>query len=199
LVASDDKADAGLVPERRHDAVELDAGQAEYDAHAFPVELLHERLTAGHPRHLIAPLECGPPRRPSGSTRLGAPVERAPELVQVVVVMPGDHAHELVDGPPAARIEMDAAALPPAGAERGAPTAPRVAGARTPRPSWTRQDPRERLEVLRVGLEPADAVVVDRLHHRVVDGCRDTHAQALPADVTVEVIDLRPPSAEHVL
>src|SRR5213594_3626384 len=65
LVASDDKADARLVPERGHRAVELDAGQAEYDAHAFSVELLHERLAAGHPCHLIAPLECGQPRRPS--------------------------------------------------------------------------------------------------------------------------------------
>src|SRR2546426_5300817 len=67
--SSDDKADAGLVPERRHRAVELDAGQAEHDAHAFPVELLHERLAAGHPRHLIAPLECGQPRRRPWSAR----------------------------------------------------------------------------------------------------------------------------------
>src|SRR5437867_3507635 len=57
LMARDDKADARLVPERGHGAVELDAGQAEYDAHAFSVELLHERLAAGHPCHLIAPLE----------------------------------------------------------------------------------------------------------------------------------------------
>src|SRR5207245_9257275 len=82
---------------------------------------------------------------------------------------------------------------------RGAPTAPRVAGARTPRPSWTRQDPRERLEVLRVGLEPADAVVVDRLHHRIVDGRRDTHEPALPAAVAGAVIDLRLASADAVL
>src|SRR5207244_1873716 len=99
-------------------AASVHAGQRDHDARASPVERRAARLAAGHPRHLIAPLECGPPRRPSGSTRLGAPLERAPELVQVVFVVPGDHAHELVDSPPAARIEVDAAARPLAGAER---------------------------------------------------------------------------------
>src|SRR2546428_2685331 len=70
---------------------------------------------------------------------------------------------------------------------------------RTPRPSGARQDPREGLEVFRVGLEPADAVVVDRLHDGVVDGRGDADATALGADGAVEVIDLRPPPAGHVL
>jgi len=60
LVTRDDEADARLVPERGHHAVELDAGQAEHHTHAFPVELLHKRLAAGHPCHLTAP----PRRRP---------------------------------------------------------------------------------------------------------------------------------------
>src|SRR5207244_2396821 len=55
LVTRDDEADARLVPERGHHAVELDAGQAEHHTHAFPVELLHKRLAAGHPCHLTAP------------------------------------------------------------------------------------------------------------------------------------------------
>src|SRR2546430_10714894 len=75
----------------------------------------------------------------------------------------------------------------------------KTSSARTPRPSGARQDPREGLEVFRVGLEPADAVVVDRLHDRVVDGRGDADATALGADGAVEVIDLRPPPAEHVL
>src|SRR5256884_421602 len=69
LVACDDEADPGLVPERRQHPVELDAGQAEHHPHAFAVELFHERLAAGHPGHLIAPLGCRRPRRRSWPAR----------------------------------------------------------------------------------------------------------------------------------
>src|SRR5205809_874692 len=62
LVTRDDEADARLVPERGHHAVELDAGQAEHHTHAFPVKLLHERLAAGHACHLTAPPRLRPIR-----------------------------------------------------------------------------------------------------------------------------------------
>src|SRR2546422_10411064 len=40
------------------------------------------------------------------------PLERAPELVQVVVVVPGDHGEELVDAPATAGVRVDAGAVP---------------------------------------------------------------------------------------
>src|SRR2546422_7231256 len=40
------------------------------------------------------------------------PLERAPELVQVVVVVPGDHGEDLVDAPATAGVRVDAGAVP---------------------------------------------------------------------------------------
>ena len=51
LVARGDEADAGLVAERGHGAIELDAGEPEDDAHALAMERGHQRLPTGHPLH----------------------------------------------------------------------------------------------------------------------------------------------------
>ncbi len=48
LVARGDEADARLLPQGGHHAVELHAGQPEDHPHALVVERAHERLAAGH-------------------------------------------------------------------------------------------------------------------------------------------------------
>ena len=57
LVARVDEADARLVPQRGHDPVELDTGQAEDHPHAFLVEGPHQRFAARHRcrRHVSSP------------------------------------------------------------------------------------------------------------------------------------------------
>jgi hypothetical protein len=51
LVPRGDEANTRFVAQRGHYAVKLHTGQSEYDAHAFPVELLDDGLAAGHPSH----------------------------------------------------------------------------------------------------------------------------------------------------
>jgi hypothetical protein len=51
LVARGDEADPLLLAQGGHDAVELDAGEAEDHAHAFALERGYEGFAAGHPGH----------------------------------------------------------------------------------------------------------------------------------------------------
>src|SRR5262249_57290058 len=62
-----------------------------------------------------------------------------------------------------------------------------------------RQDCQDRLQVLRIGLELADAVAAHGCDHRVIHRGLDTAQAPLVADVAVEVIDLGPAAAHHVL
>src|SRR6266508_5759224 len=57
----------------------------------------------------------------------------------------------------------------------------------------------QRLQVPRIRPEGADAVPVDQLHHRVVDGRLDPALASLLRDVAVEVVDLGAAALQHVL
>jgi len=70
------------------------------------------RLNFGCPRTMLAQA-LDRMRRPSR-----APEQRASELIEVVVVVPGHHRQKLVDRPPASRIGVDPGARPGVGRER---------------------------------------------------------------------------------
>ena len=55
LVAGGDEADALLVAQGGHHAVELHAGKTEHHAHAFALKGSYEGFAAGHPGHVVTP------------------------------------------------------------------------------------------------------------------------------------------------